>query len=210
MKATCGAKTRSGKPCKRAPMPNGRCKLHGGSSLKGVAAPGFKNGRYSKYVPARLLERYGEAQTDGELLALREEVVLTDARLADVLKRVDMGESGALWNQAGVAYRESQTAVDPLVQAAAHLKLNDLLTQGLDDWEAWDEIAKLVEQRRRLVESERKRLVDMQQMITAERATLLISRLAGIIQKHVTDRTILTAISADIGALLTAESAGAA
>ncbi|WP_420854353.1 HGGxSTG domain-containing protein [Sphingomicrobium nitratireducens] len=31
MKA-CGAKTRSGSPCKRSPMPNGRCYLHGGPS----------------------------------------------------------------------------------------------------------------------------------------------------------------------------------
>jgi uncharacterized protein YjcR len=29
---TCGAKTRSGKPCKNAPMANGRCRMHGGKS----------------------------------------------------------------------------------------------------------------------------------------------------------------------------------
>ena len=29
---TCGAKTRSGEPCKNAPMDNGRCRMHGGKS----------------------------------------------------------------------------------------------------------------------------------------------------------------------------------
>ena len=48
---TCGAKTRSGTPCKRAPRYNGRCNLHGGKSLMGIAHPNFKEGRYSKYHP---------------------------------------------------------------------------------------------------------------------------------------------------------------
>lgn len=48
----CGAKTRSGKPC-RAPAANGkgRCRLHGGA--KGSGAPlgnqnALKHGRYTK------------------------------------------------------------------------------------------------------------------------------------------------------------------
>ena len=45
----CGAKTRSGKPCRSPAMPNGRCRMHGGPS---PGAPkgnhnAFKHGRYS-------------------------------------------------------------------------------------------------------------------------------------------------------------------
>ena len=36
----CGAKTRSGKPCRSWQMPNGRCRMHGGQS---TGAPGNKN-----------------------------------------------------------------------------------------------------------------------------------------------------------------------
>jgi hypothetical protein len=32
----CGAKTRRGTPCTNAPMPNGRCRMHGGKTPKGV------------------------------------------------------------------------------------------------------------------------------------------------------------------------------
>jgi hypothetical protein len=45
----CGAKKRkSGEPCRAAAMANGRCRVHGGTSLKGVASPSFKNGKRSK------------------------------------------------------------------------------------------------------------------------------------------------------------------
>jgi hypothetical protein len=47
----CGAKTRAGTPCKRlARRPQGRCRLHGGCSLIGVAHPSYKHGRRSKYL----------------------------------------------------------------------------------------------------------------------------------------------------------------
>lgn len=51
----CGAKTRRGTPCRRAPMRNGRCYLHGGKSLAWFAHPNYKHGRYSKYsgIPER-------------------------------------------------------------------------------------------------------------------------------------------------------------
>jgi hypothetical protein len=52
----CGAKTRSGEPCKKLGMKNGRCKFHGGKStgpktLEGklrAALSNYKHGFYSK------------------------------------------------------------------------------------------------------------------------------------------------------------------
>src|SRR3954452_17185048 len=93
----CGAKTRSGAPCRTRPMPNGRCRMHGGKSLAGAASPAFKTGRHSTYLPVRLLAGYQEAERDPELLALRDEIALIDSRLADVLSRVDSGESSRIW-----------------------------------------------------------------------------------------------------------------
>jgi hypothetical protein len=53
----CGAKTRAGTPCRRAPMFNGRCSLHGGKSRGWFAHPNYKHGRYSKYSPVPLMEK---------------------------------------------------------------------------------------------------------------------------------------------------------
>jgi hypothetical protein len=46
----CTAKSkRTGKRCGALAMANGKCYHHGGAALKGIAAPRFKHGRYSKY-----------------------------------------------------------------------------------------------------------------------------------------------------------------
>ncbi len=46
----CGARTRSGQLCRNAPMANGsgRCRMHGGKSLRGPASPRWRHGRYAK------------------------------------------------------------------------------------------------------------------------------------------------------------------
>jgi hypothetical protein len=41
----CGARTRSGKPCRSPATKKGRCRLHGGASGSG-APPGNRNGQY--------------------------------------------------------------------------------------------------------------------------------------------------------------------
>lgn len=205
MTKACGAKTRAGTRCKRAAMPNGRCHLHGGKSLSGVAHPNFKTGRYSKYLPARLAGRYQEAAQDPNLLALREDIALLDSRIAEVVSRLTTGESGGAWKAVRAAYENmllAKSTGDPQLFAASLNNLGDTIQSGYGDEESWIEISILLQQRRKLVESERKRLVDMQQMITAEQAMILVSTLVDILRRHVTERPVLAAISADITQLL--------
>ena len=204
----CGAKTRGGGTCKQAALPNGRCHYHGGKSPAGIASGTYKTGRYSRYLPARLAGRYAEAQADGALLELRDDIALTDARLADLLGRVDSGESGALWQRLMEARLELlayRRAGDTAKTAATLNLILELIGQGQSDYRAWGEIAAVLEQRRRLVESERKRLIELQQTITVERAMLLIGAIGGIIKAHIHDRDILAKISTDISALVATE-----
>ena len=78
----CGAKTRSGSPCKRpANKQKGRCRLHGGASTgpktkEGraiIARSNTKNGRYTK---AKLAERKRQAMITKELWARRKMIEL--------------------------------------------------------------------------------------------------------------------------------------
>ena len=90
----CGAKKRGKDETCRAPaMANGRCRIHGGLQPQGIARPGFKTGRYSKYLPARLAGRYEEAASDPELLALKDDIALLDTRIAQTVSALDTGES---------------------------------------------------------------------------------------------------------------------
>ena len=195
--AICGAKKRDGSICRMSAMPNGRCRLHGGKSPAGIASGTFKTGRYSKVLPARLAGRYAEARDDSELLALKEEIALTDARLQDLLARVDTGESGGLWRDlqgARIAFLAAQRAQDQEAQITTITTILDLIRRGHSDYAAWREVGGVLEQRRRLVESERKRLIEMQQTITAEQAMILVQALLASIKEHVTDRAALAAI----------------
>lgn len=199
----CEAKSKqSGNQCKRHAAPGKSvCVMHGGKSLVGVASPQFRSGKFSKYIPERLLERYQEAQDDPDLLALRQEVALIDARLLDLLGRVDTGESGTLWRKAQellIEFREASDEKDGIEQQRCLAELEQTIGDGVSDYTAWDEVYRAITQRQKLTESERKRLVELKQVITNERAMVLIANLSDIIRRHVTDRDTLSAIATDL------------
>jgi predicted nucleic acid-binding Zn-ribbon protein len=223
--ATCGARTKTcrncghryskaeyelwecpecGEPraCRRPVSAEGqRCRVHGGASPAGIASPHFKHGRRGKYLPTRLLERYEEAVGDSELLALRDEIALIDVRINELLERIDTGESAALWAQLGAKFEKMQQAYasqDDSGFARAVKGLGAIIEQGGRADQVWDDIGNVIEQRRKLVESERKRLVDMQQMLTAEQAMTLLAAVVDVVRRNVTDRDALAAISADV------------
>lgn len=94
--AHCGAKTRSGEPCKRHPVAGSkRCKLHGGLS---TGAPGNKNAAkpgsiYSKF----LTDEENEALSTIELGRVDDELKLTRIRLMRALAREnELGDTAEL------------------------------------------------------------------------------------------------------------------
>jgi hypothetical protein len=198
----CGAKNRQGEPCQRwALAGRGRCRLHGGKSLAGTACPRFRSGRYSAYVPERLRERYEAAEDDAELLSLRSELALTDARLMDLLARVNTGESGQLWADLRRAHREftvARGAKDVPKMNVALARMEQLIESATDDHQAWAAIGGLIEQRRRLAESEAKRMASLHQMMTKEEALLMAHQVIDIMTRHVTDKQVLSAIIVDM------------
>lgn len=202
----CGAKTRSGKPCRGSAMANGRCRMHGGTALSGVASPRFKTGRWSKYIPARMLEHYEQAADDPELLVLRHDIALIDGRLADLLSRVDKGEAKTLWDKARKTNDKLMKAFESNDLGGLHvgiLEMDRIIGAAMTDHEAWFEIHSILEQRRKLVESEQKRLVAAQQMITSEQAMTFVGALLNVVKDAVTDRQTLNKIQNGVNDLLT-------
>lgn len=201
----CGAKTSNGTPCKKAPTPGmTRCYMHGGKTPVGAAAPTFKTGRYSKYLPNRLAARYHEAQSDPYILNQQEEIALLDARIAELLTSVDEGGGRALWEQARKTFKDlrfAQTTQDTEGIVTALRTLDALINKGAAEGDTWAEVYDLVERRRRLVESERKRFVELGQMVTASQLMTMMGAISSLIREHVTDRDALRAISTGILAL---------
>ena len=200
---------KTGAQCKRRAVTGMRvCMMHGGKTPVGIASPHFKTGRYSKHLPTRLLERYNEAVSDEELLALREDIALLDARVSELLGRVDNGESGRAWKMAQKALSDylssyqSSKETDISKSIGALSELQAAVGIGLTDTIACSEIQIALEQRRKLVESERERLVEMQQFISSERAMLLISAVVDVVRRNVTDRTTLSNITHELSLII--------
>lgn len=203
----CEAKSKqSGEQCKRHAVPGKRvCAMHGGKSLAGIASRTFKTGRYSKYLPANLVEKYQEALQDSNLESLNSELALINARIAHVLSSIPTSEIGETWRRLRQVYESLRHAMNDenavgTIQALQ--EMGDLITQGLDEYQRWKEVYELVELRRRLSETERRRLVDMQQYMTSQQAMVLVGTLLGIIKARVDDRNILAAIQHDINTVL--------
>jgi hypothetical protein len=196
---------RSGEQCKRRPA-IGRtvCAMHGGKSPAGPASATFKDGRYSRILPARLLARYHEASQDQELLALRSEVALIDARLGDVLGKVDTGESSRVWNSLGDAYtklKNAQLLGDEIGERYAIAALGTLIVSGHADWAAWADVRQLVQERKALVESERKYMIEAQYMIAVDQAMATMGLLVDAVRRHVTDPDTLRAVTDEFSRL---------
>ena len=200
----CEAKAkRTGERCKNpAVAGRAKCRLHGGKSPAGVRSATFKTGRYSRSLPARLAERYAEAQADEKLTEMRDEIALIDARLAELLGRIDTGESGTLWIRVVKAFHDYDEHRGGIHDRDKYTALSAAIEDGLADHANWLEIREAIEQRRRLAESEHKRLKDLQQMMTTEQAMTLLGGVVATIRDHVKDADLLRAIHTDLSGLL--------
>lgn len=208
MQCTAHSK-RSGQQCKRAATP-GRtvCNLHGGKTPQGIAVPQFVHGRYSKALPAHLMERYEQARTDPDLLSFRDELALTDARLLELVERLNTGESSNLWHRLDAQYVELTTLWDAGETAGIGKALELLgrtIRQGASARAQWKEIDEKLAVRRELAESERRQLLDRNQYVTATQAMALVAAMLASVKAHVRDQSALSAIATDLGRLALAE-----
>jgi hypothetical protein len=146
-----------------------------------------------------MLDRYHEAEADTEYLALKAEVALLDARLLDILKRVDSGESSRIWGQLRDAVTNLDTAQligDEVGIRFAVAGIKKLVNAGAADWAAWKDVRSLVQERKVLVESERKRLVEAQQLIQVDQAMSLLALLVDAVREVADDRTLRHVVDA--------------
>lgn len=157
--------------------------------------------RFSRALPERMLETLAETARDPELLSMASEIQLLDTRIDDVIKRGEAGESGALWRELRKTYREMQEARRLKKSDDMALKLADLghlIDRGFADYAVWAEIIPLIEMRRKLAESEQKRLIQLKLVLTYDEAVIYATRLLQAVQKHVPDAEVRNRIVLDI------------
>lgn len=196
---------RSGERCRDHAMKGKSvCFHHGGKSLRGVASPTLKHGGYSIDLPTRLQSTYLATESDPRLLDLTADLALNRAFMQDALAGLDSGESGRLLKALKDTWGDLQRANREKDREAARLALNEigtLITHGYGSYAARDEAMDISERRRKLVESEQKRRVAMQDMVTTGQVMLFIAQLQQAVQRHVHDPDTLAAIADELGRL---------
>lgn len=102
--AVCGARTRQQRPCREGPgnNANGRCWLHGGRAVVGVAHGRFTHGRATKTMPVDIAAAMEQARTDPELLSLRDQIAVVQAkedRILAAMAALEDGPDDELWGE---------------------------------------------------------------------------------------------------------------
>lgn len=177
-------------------MPNGRCNLHGGKSLKGAAHPNFKDGSRSKYMPKFLAPAFEEAIGDPELLNLSSSIATQEAIIRDAIESLQQGEAPtrlngkiraewqALWKATGQGDAEAV--------AKHRATIGTLLGQSATVAATIDRIQVAEDTKRKLVETEMKRREKMREQIIIEDAVLLYTQLVNANRKAIMEFDELT------------------
>lgn len=206
----CGAKTRASGLCKAKPMTNGRCRMHGGATPTGIALPHFKHGKYSKYMPEKINERFQELLADPVLTQLRPEIALVTQQLEEKLARLHAGESAGLWERSCKlleGYCGAIQGASPDAHKGKHPNeildaLKNLLAHGERTYNIFTQIQPLLEQHRKLVDTENRRQQQLNQTFTAEQAIAFVRQLGDSIKRNVPEAKQRNAIFQDFGRAL--------
>lgn len=189
---------------------NGLCRMHGGAALKGAEHPNFKHGRATQAfnrLPKRFKESYTASLTDDDLLSLRVDIAISDARINELLEYLDTGENPKRWGQVALTSHAimvelAKSGPDLEVVAKLMMDIDGLATASKADDSSWRELRTQSAHGRALRDTERQRLKDMHAYMTAEEALTVVQRLTDTIIRHVEDKTVLQAILHEITTLI--------
>lgn len=189
----CTAKSkRSGVQCQNwAVNGSDKCRMHAGNGrTKGMMNQNYrggdlvgynefkKKGKYSDSIMGNLRARYEEALEHDELTTLNNELGLMDSRIAQILEKLGTGETSDLWASLRDEWTRFMMAVrlgDTESQNACLPIMNRLIMQGAATSSQWDELFSVMEKRRKMIETENKRVASSRDMISVEQAVLMLN-----------------------------------
>ena len=181
-------------------MENGRCNLHGGLSTgpKTLTA----GGRYSKYLPTRLAEKYESAISDAELISVRDEAAVVQTFIANTLEELDFENCQAAWDTLEVLMKEFWNAGKDPEKAAVGYQMATTIQDGVREWQKVRAVLGYIEQKRKLVDTETRRMNELETTINAKEANALIGALLGIIREEVPDSAVHSRIALKLAGIV--------
>lgn len=176
----CGGKKQEREPEKgvwsRCSKPNidsdnYRCKIHGGSTPKATASPHWKGAGKSGYLPEELGDRMDEFLKDPSIVSVREDLALANVRLTQLMQEVEVGANADRWLKIQEIMPDLMEAFEknkPKDLRRLLNKLETLVHEGAESEERWEDISNWINQRRKLSQTETKRLKQGTDTLTYE------------------------------------------
>lgn len=195
----CGAQTRRGTACQQPAVSGGvRCRMHGGHARKGVAHPNYKHGRYSDFMPEKLLHGYRRQLTDRDLLHQRDEIAAVDAMIFEALQSMSDADAPGVWTELRRLWREAVDASDGGDARSAAAKMSvigEIIRRGAAYFDQREDVLYLIERRRRLVDSQSRREIQERLAITYEDANAMFRDIAEAVRAEVEDQAVVARIA---------------
>lgn len=171
------------------------CTHHGaGFSNKPGGRPVI-TGRHSKHLPKRFLDQYEEFLSDPDYLVMRSEMALLDSRMTEILEKLDGAVSDNAWmivRRALAVLKKKDVSADDIMDVTGFLE--DALGMTATEQEVWQEVTMLIEARRKVADTERRRIVDAQKYMTYDEAHALMAFLVSAVSDVVDDEDKLVQI----------------
>lgn len=205
-KKTCGAKTRAGGKCRKPPLANGRCKFHGGKSIAaGPGHPTYKNGKFSK-VPliGNLAEKVQKEMENAEQLIMRREIAIATIRINELLEGDASSSSVAIHEANELHERAMELLESGDVAQAKKLFIQEgkKVKQAMSCAEAWREIIRVSEQKRKIIASERDAMIRAGNMVTVSQCVHALSTMVAVVLEKVEDPEVIFAIRSQYASLV--------
>lgn len=180
-----------------------KCHNHGGRSLRGIAHPNYKHGRYVKgEKQGAFADAYRAAMADTNSLKLHDEIAVLRARAFMLVDRAIENDPDTpdQWDKLSGFVADMKHAQAKGDAGALNNALNGIrdLVTGEDDSNAtWNEVYNVIDRIGRLTTRERQRQIAYQSMVSVERAMEVFQGLLGIVRRHVTDAATLQKIATE-------------
>jgi hypothetical protein len=204
----CGAKTRSGGLCRAPAMANGRCRLHGGKTPRGLASPHTKTGLYSPYMEPLFREKHeGDLQAKEEIKKLDEDIVLLHGMICRALEKIHTGERGTVWDDLQVLVMDAEQ--DNATLETILPRLQDLAARGKETAQAERDIIGLIHDKAKITAIQRKAEADAGQLCSYDTVKATLGRLVLVFRDSVgahvgeqTARAIMDTMQRDLTIVL--------
>jgi len=159
--------------------------MHGGAS---TGAP-IKTGRYSKFLPTRLAAKYEEAAADAELISLKDEAAVLQTFIAEALEGIDLEHCEAMWDTLKRLVEKHQS-LGPTELPSWASEVCGCIRDGVEEWQQVHRVLGYIEAKRKVAESENKRLKDLEQNLNAKQANVLVAALTSAVLEEVHDSAV--------------------